>query len=56
MRKLSHEIGFTLIVKLVLLTILWGVCIRGAVKNTVSMQQWLYGSSTEVAGKKHNIN
>lgn len=48
MNKLSRDIRFTLIIKFLLLIILWCVCIKGAVKNTVSMQQWLYGSSTDV--------
>lgn len=51
MSTLTHDIRVTLIVKFLLLIVLWFVCFKGAEKNTVSMQQWLYGSSEHNKGK-----
>lgn len=48
MNKLARDIRITLVIKFLLLIILWVVCFKGAVKNTVSMQKWLYGSNIEV--------
>ena len=53
MNTLARDIRLTLIIKFLLLVILWSVCFKGAVKNTVSMQQWLYGSSVESMSKNN---
>lgn len=43
MKKFSHDIQCTLLIKAVLLIILWLVCFRGAEKNTTQASQWLFG-------------
>jgi hypothetical protein len=43
MNKFARDIQLTLCIKLVLLLGLWFFCFKGAVKNTTSTQQWLFG-------------
>jgi hypothetical protein len=43
MTQLTRDIQLTLLIKIILLTALWMICFNGAVKNTVSPQQWLFG-------------
>lgn len=52
MKKITRDIRLTLTIKFLLLIVLWVVCFKGAVKNTVSMPQWLYGSGAEVVSDK----
>ncbi|MCR9191526.1 MAG: hypothetical protein NXI01_02570 [Gammaproteobacteria bacterium] len=47
MKPITKDILFTLCVKFMLLTTLWLVCFKGAEKNTVDTQQWLYGTTQE---------
>lgn len=44
MKQLSRDIQITLLIKLVLLIALWFFCFKGTKKNTISTQQWLFGS------------
>lgn len=56
MNTITRDIRLTLLIKFLLLMVLWIVCFKGAGKNTVSMQQWLYGSSVIESASKNNKN
>lgn len=55
MKRLTRDIQMTLIIKFTLLIVLWVFCFKGAEKNKVSMQQWLYGSGTSTLNTKASV-
>ena len=57
MKHLGRDIRLTLVIKLALLMLLWFFCFKGAEKNKISADQWLFGSDAipSKAVKKSNV-
>lgn len=57
MKHFGRDIRLTLIIKLALLMLLWFFCFKGAEKNKISADKWLFGSDSVLSKtvKKSNV-